>query len=49
MTEYIIIPRGDGVVTHTKVDSDMMNLSDDAEIYEDRDEFKERLSEFDQS
>ena len=46
---FVIIPRGEGVVTHSEVDVNMMILPEDAEIYEDRDEFENRLDDFDTS
>ena len=46
---YVVIPRGDGYSAHENVDAEIMNLPDDAEIYDDRDEFEDRLSEFDTS
>ena len=45
---YVIIPRGDGYISHVNADTDNLNLSDDAEVYDDRDEFESRLSDFDQ-
>ena len=49
MSQYVIIPRGEGYIAHSSVDSQAMNLPDDAEIYDDRDEFDDRLSDFEQS
>ena len=43
---YILIPRGNGVKTHRNVNSENINIPDDAEIYEDKDEFEGRLSDF---
>jgi hypothetical protein len=45
---FIIIPRGVGCVTHKNIDVDKINLPNDAEVYDDRDAFKDRLSDFDQ-
>lgn len=43
---FVLISRGDGYVAHTNVDPDSMNLPDEAEIYDNREEFEDRLSDF---
>ena len=43
---HVIIPKGDGYICHMNVDIEKINLSDDAEVYETRSEFDERLSDF---
>ena len=48
MTDFVLIPRGDGYISHYNVESDDINLPDDAEVYDDREEFEDRLDEFDQ-
>ena len=46
MTQYVIIhPDGGGVITHTNVDTDNMNLPNGAEIYNSREEFTKVLNE----
>ena len=45
---HVVIPIGDGYISHDNVDADSMNLPDDAEFYEDDDEFKDRLSELEE-
>ena len=44
---HVIIPRGDGCISHTNVDPEEMELPDDAEVYDDRETFEDRLSDFD--
>jgi hypothetical protein len=44
---FIIIPMGNGIITHRNIDEDDINLSDSAEIYHDKDAFEDRLSDFD--
>lgn len=46
---YIIIPHGDGVVTHRNVDPDRLILPDNAEVYDTIEGFRDRLSDFDNS
>ena len=46
---YILIPRGDGYISHSNVDPDKINLPDDAEIYDGREAFEGRLEDFGQS
>jgi len=43
---YVIIPRGDGYISHKNLDPEEMTLSGDAEIYEDREKFEDRLEDF---
>ena len=43
--KYAIIPRGDGYISHRGIDTDSVVLPDSAEIYTDRENFQERLSE----
>ena len=43
MSHIIIL--GDGIITHTNVDPEQMNLPDDAEVYDDREQFEERLNQ----
>ena len=46
MTYFVVIPRGDGVITHRNVDVESISLPNDAEIYESRESFEDRLSDF---
>ena len=45
MTKFVVIPRGDGFISHQNVDVDGLNLPANAEIYDDKREFEARLSE----
>ena len=42
---WIIIPKGDGHITHENADPENISLPDTAEIYDDKNEFDERLDE----
>ena len=44
---FVIIPRESGVITHLNVDLSEINLPDNAEIFDDEDDFYDRLSDFD--
>ena len=46
---YVLIPRGDGYISHSNVDPESMTLPEDAEFYDDREDFEERLDDFDTS
>ena len=46
MSKFVVIPRGNGLITHKNVDPKEMNIPEEAEIFEDRDAFDDRLSEF---
>ena len=48
MTVFVVIPRGNGYISHSNVDVDEFDLADDAEIYDDRDKFEDRISDFEQ-
>lgn len=43
--KHIVIPRGEGVKTHSPADPSNYNLSDNAEIYDTKDEFRARVDE----
>ena len=45
--KYILIPRGDGYITHSNVDPETMSLPNDVEVYDTYDEFQDRLSDLD--
>ena len=43
---YILIPAEDGYRAHINVDPDGMNLPEDAEMFDSREEFDERREDF---
>ena len=47
MSQFVVIPRGDGYIGHENVDPEQINLPGDAEIYEDRDGYAARVADFD--
>ena len=44
---YVLVPQGDGYIAHTNVNIDSMSLPDEAEVYDDRGDFEDRLTDFD--
>ena len=44
--KFVFIPVGDGYKTHENIDPDDYSLSDDAEIFDSSEAFKERIEEF---
>ena len=44
--KFVVIPTGDGYQAHENIDPEKWNLSDNAEIYDDREAFETRLSDF---
>ena len=47
MSKFVIIPQGNGVVSHRNIESDLLNLPDEAEVFDHASDFEERLSDFD--
>ena len=45
---HVLIPKGEGYITHTNVDPELVNVPDNAEIYDDREVFEDRLADFKQ-
>ena len=44
MTHYVI-DTSNGLVTHRNVDIDNLNVSEDAEIFDNKEDFEDRLGE----
>jgi len=43
---WVVIPKGNGAITHENVDPTSMTLPDDAEVYDDRESFNKRIEDF---
>ena len=46
MNKFVIeVPDSGGIIKHEKVDTELMNLADDAEVYDNRGNYRDRLRE----
>ena len=46
MSNFVIIPKNDGFISHSNIDVGIMNLPENAEVYDSREDFEDRLNDF---